>query len=96
MSGFQVMLSESQTKELQRYIFELTNEAVHQAIHTASADKEFLNQKEMSNWIGVSVNTLRSYVREGMPMIVIGGRNLYSKKEVSKFLLTKQKGGLDG
>ncbi|EOH78408.1 MULTISPECIES: helix-turn-helix domain-containing protein [Enterococcaceae] len=91
MSGFQVMLNETQTKELQRYIFELTNEAVQQAIHNAGTDKEFLNQKEMSSWVGVSSNTLRSYVDEGMPMIVIGGRNLYSKKEVSKFLLSRQK-----
>lgn len=92
MSGFQVMLNEAQTKELQNYIFNVTNEAVQQAIHNAGTDKDFLNQKEMSAWIGVSVNTLKTYVREGMPIIVMGGRNFYSKKEVSKFMLKKQIG----
>ena len=93
--GLQVMLSEEQSDELQRYIYNLTNEAVNKAIHSAGSDKDFLNQKEMSDWVGVSVNTLKAYVREGLPIIVMGGRNLYSKKEVSKFLLSKQKGGLD-
>lgn len=79
------MLNETQTKELQRYIFELTNEAVQQAIRNAGTDKEFLNQKEMTSWVGVSSTTLRSYVNEGITMIVIGGRNLYSKKKYLNF-----------
>ena len=95
MSGFQVMLSENQTKELQKYIFELTNEAVRKAVHDVGADKDFLNQKEMSEWIGVSTNTLKSYVRGGLPIIIIGGRNFYSKKEVSKFMLQRQQKRLD-
>lgn len=81
MSGFQVMLSENQTKELQKYIFELTNEAVRRAVHDVGADKDFLNQKEMSEWIGVSVNTLKSYVRGGLPIIIIGGEIFIQRKK---------------
>ena len=93
--GLQVVLSKEQSDELKSYIYDLTNEAVKKAIHNAGSDKDFLNQKEMSDWVGVSVNTLKAYVREGLPIIVMGGRNFYSKKEVSKFLLSRQKGGLD-
>lgn len=95
MTGIQVMLNETQSKELQKYIFDITSEAVRNAIQDVGADKDFLNQREMSDWVGVSVNTLKTYIREGLPIIIMGGRNFYSKKEVSKFLLARQKGGLD-
>ncbi|MFI3605283.1 DNA-binding protein [Vagococcus fluvialis] len=95
MDGFQVMLNEKQSSELKKYVFEITREAVQKATRDVGTDKDFLNQKEMSDWIGVSVNTLKTYVKEGLPIIVMGGRNFYSKKEVSRFLLSKQKGGLD-
>lgn len=93
VEGFQVLLDEEQSKNLQKFIYELTNEAVQRAIHDAGADKDFLNQKEMGLWLGVSTNTLKNYTREGLPIIVIGDRNFYSKKEVSKFLLARQKSG---
>ena len=95
MHGFQVMLDEQQSNELKKYIFEITREAVEKATKDIGANKDFLNQREMADWIGVSVNTLKAYVREGLPIIILGGRNFYSKCEVSKFLLGKQKGGLD-
>lgn len=91
MEGFQVLLNEKQTKDLQKFVYDLTSEAIKRAVHDVGADKDFLNQKEMSNWLGVSINTLKNYVREGLPIIVIGGRNFYSKNEVSKFMLQRQK-----
>ncbi|WP_249338866.1 helix-turn-helix domain-containing protein [Vagococcus zengguangii] len=87
------MLDEKQSQDLQQYIYELTNEAVKKAVKDAGSDKEFLSQKEMALWLGISVNTLKTYVQKGLPIIVIGGRNFYSKKEVSKFLLRQQIGG---
>lgn len=93
MQGFQVMLDKEQSLKLQEYIYELTSAAVTKAVTDAGSNKEFLSQKEICDWIGVSTNTLKSYVRMGLPVIVMGGRNLYSKKEVSKFLLERQIGG---
>ncbi|EMF0298781.1 DNA-binding protein, partial [Enterococcus hirae] len=56
MEGFQVLLNEKQTKELQKFVYDLTNEAIKKAIHDVSSDKDFLNQREMSDWLGVSIN----------------------------------------
>ncbi|WP_271522810.1 DNA-binding protein [Enterococcus mundtii] len=96
MEGFQVLLNKKQTQELQKFVYDLTNEAIKKAIHDVSSDKDFLNQREMSDWLGVSINTLKNYVKEGLPIIVIGGRNFYSKSEVSKFMLQRQSERLDG
>lgn len=56
MEGFQVLLNEKQNKELQKFVYDLTNEAIKKAIHDVSSDKDFLNQREMSDWLGVSIN----------------------------------------
>lgn len=96
MEGFQVLLNKKQTQELQKFVYDLTNEAIKKAIHDVSSDKDFLNQREMSDWLGVSINTLKNYVKEGLPIIVIGGRNFYSKSEISKFMLQRQSERLDG
>lgn len=95
MSGFQVLLDDKQSKELQQFIFTLAQESISKAVQNVGLDKDFLNQKEMSDWLGVSPNTLKIYVQEGMPIITMGGRKFYSKKEVTKFMLSKQRGGLD-
>lgn len=95
MAGIQVLLDEAQANDLRQFIYQMTNEAVRNAIQDAGANKEFLNQKELSEYLGCSINTLKSYVREGLPIIVMGGRNYYSKTEVTKFMLSRQRGGLN-
>lgn len=87
----QVSLSEEQTVSLKRYIFTITQEAVEEARKSAGLDKPFLKQKYAAEYLGISVNTLKSLERQGLPSITIDGLKLYSKEEMNKFLLSKQK-----
>lgn len=87
----QVSLSEEQTVSLKRYIFTITQEAVEEARKSAGLDKPFLKQKYASEYLGISVNTLKSLEKQGLPSITINGLKLYSKEEMKKFLLSKQK-----
>lgn len=92
MNNIQVMLSEEQTESLKMFVFDLTKEAISEAKHMAGMDKPFLKQGEMAKWLGISVNTLKKLeVQEGLPSVTIDGLKLYSKEEVTKFLLSKQK-----
>ncbi|MDR2977400.1 MAG: helix-turn-helix domain-containing protein [Streptococcaceae bacterium] len=91
---FDITLTAEQTKSLQKYIFDVTSEAVQRAVTVAGTDKDFLNQGDMAEWLGVSTSTLISYVRDGLPCSGHNGRKFYSKKEVTKWLLAKQVGGV--
>lgn len=87
----EVMLNENQTAELKKYIFELTRESIELAQKNAGLSKPFLKQKYMAEYLGISVNTLKDWGNQGMPSIVIDGIVLYSKEEVSKWILTRSK-----
>lgn len=91
MSNVQVLLSEEQSTELKKYIFELTRESIEQAQKNAGLDKPFLKQKYMAEWLGISRNTLMKLEIEGLPSITLDGLKLYSKEEVSKWILLHQK-----
>jgi len=87
----EVLLNEGQTAELKRYIFEITRESIELAQKNAGLSKPFLKQVHMADFLGISVNTIKKLESEGMPSIVLDGLKLYSKEEVSKWLLTHQK-----
>lgn len=91
MNNLKVMLSDEQGKALKQYIFQLTQESIEEARRSAGLDKPFLKQKYMAEWLGVSVNTLKSWQAQGLPSILLDGIVLYSKDEVSKWVLQHQK-----
>lgn len=92
--AFEITLTPEQTKSLQQFIFEATNEAVQKAVQVAGTDKDWLNQADMAIWLGTSTSTLLSYVKDGLPVSDHNGRKFYSKREVTKWLLSKQVGGV--
>lgn len=87
----QVTLSDEQTESLKRYIFEVTKESIKEAKKVAGLDKPFLKQKYAAEYLGISVNTLKSLESQGLPSITIDGLKLYAKEEMIKWILSKQK-----
>lgn len=91
MNGLQVMLTEEQSSSLKQYVFELTKESIAEAKKVAGLDRPFLKQKYAAEFIGISVNTLKSLEKQGMPSVTIDGLKLYSKDEMVKWILSHQK-----
>lgn len=87
----QVILNEEQTNSLKQYIYQITQEGIEEARRSAGLDKPFLKQKYCSEWLGISVNTLKKMESQGLPSIMIDGIKFYSKDEVSKWILKHQK-----
>ncbi len=87
----EIQLTKEQEEVFRRYIFDITSEGIAEARKAANLDQPFLKQKYMAQWLGISVNTLKSFQAQGMPVIIIDGITLYSKKEVSSWLLKHQK-----
>ncbi|MGY3750993.1 helix-turn-helix domain-containing protein [Vagococcus acidifermentans] len=87
----EVLLSSEQSKHLKKYIFEITKDSIYAASQTIDISKPFLKQKYMAEWLGISVNTLKSWEAQGLPSIVIDGVKFFSKEEVSKWILQFQK-----
>ena len=87
----EVLLNEAQASELKQYVFNIASEGIAEARKAANLDQPFLKQKYAAQWVGVSVNTFKNWEAQGMPCIIIDGVTLYSKKEISNWLLAHQK-----
>ncbi|WP_119904681.1 hypothetical protein [Brochothrix thermosphacta] len=87
----EVMLNEEQTTHLKQYIYTVATSGIEEARCHTGLDKPFLKQKNMAEWFDISVNTLKQWERNGLPTIHIEGIKLYSKDEVSKWVLSHQK-----
>lgn len=87
----QVTLNEEQSNSLKQYIYQITQEGIEEARRNAGLDKPFLKQKYCAEWLGISVNTLKKMESQGLPSITIDGIVMYSKDEVSKWILSHQK-----
>ena len=82
---------DDQTGSLKKYIYSLLMNVINEVRRHAGIDKPFLKQKHMAVWLDVSVVTLIKWERNGLPTIHIEGVKLYSKDEVSKWVLSHQK-----
>lgn len=91
MNNVQVFLSEEQSSELKSFIYGITKESIEEARKSAGLDKPFLKQKYMAEYLGISVNSLKKLEIEGLPSVTLDGLKLYSKEDVSKWILSHQK-----
>ncbi|ATH85786.1 hypothetical protein [Brochothrix thermosphacta] len=86
-----VSLDEEQSNDLQKYIFDIAKKSIDAALRTANLDKPFLKQKYTAEWLGISINTLKSWENQGLPSIMIDGVKFFSREEVTKWVLSYQK-----
>lgn len=91
MNKLSVLLTDEQSAELQKYIFDIAKEGISQARKSAGLDRPFLRQKYMAEWLGVSVNSLKKLESEGLPSITLDGLKFFSKEETTKWLMQHQK-----
>lgn len=55
-------------------------------------NKNFLNYKDAMKYLGIkSPTTLRSYIRQGLPIIKIGNSKKISKSAIDEFMKEHQK-----
>ena len=84
----EIKLDEKQENELTTYITGIVKSAVKSA--TKVQEKPFLNRKETAKYFGVADSTIRYWVSLGMPVVVIEGRKLYSKKSITEWLASHE------
>ena len=80
-----VYLPEDLERQLRLHYDEIVTNALKKALESP-LQKPYLRVNELASWIGVSDTTIRKWVRQGMPSVMIDGVVLYSKKSVTKWL----------
>lgn len=94
MEAIKLMISEEQEEMFLKQFYQIATKAIENAQENAGMTREYLNQKEMAEYLNVSENFLKNAVRnEGLPLVELGARKFYSKKAVNEFMFSRMKRG---
>lgn len=56
-------------------------------------EDDLLKKPDVAQWLGVSVGTVDSYRKKGLRAIKLGGRVLFRRKDVTRFLESRAEDG---
>ena len=94
MEAIKLMISEEQEEMFLKQFYQIATKAIEKGQENAGMTREYLNQKEMAEYLNVSENFLKNAVRnEGLPVVELGARKFYSKKAVNEFMFARMKRG---
>lgn len=86
-----VILLDEQIKEIQLLLTELIKTELHNQLHNNRSDSPYLNKKQTCDYLGVSNNTLDTWVTHGLPIIKIGKTVRFDKNEIHNWIKRLEK-----
>ncbi|MEE3745936.1 helix-turn-helix domain-containing protein [Streptococcus suis] len=82
----QVILPEEQVHQIQLLITDLIKQEIEDRLNNSNLESPFLNKHQTCKYLGISNNTLDSWIRKGLPVIRIGKTIRFDKDEISRWL----------
>ena len=82
----QVILPDEQVHQIQLFISELIQKEIKNRLENSNIGGPFLNKKQACDYLGISNNTLDSWIQKGLPSIKIGKTVRFNKTEINRWL----------
>lgn len=86
MTELKIPLPDSIQDELKAMIRNAAMQAIDEAIQRQNKSKEWFNQKEACEYLGISFGTFQNFRNLGLRISTVQGKTLVSKKEINRFL----------
>lgn len=86
MTNLQIPIPDTMQVELKDMIRNAAAQAIEEAVKRETTGREWMEQKQACEWIGISFGTLQVWRKQGLKVAVIMGKTLVSKQEVNRFL----------
>lgn len=84
--ALELALPKEQEIEFKKYIYDLVKGEIESARRDTGLDKPFLKKVALSEWLGVSYQTVNNMIAEGLGCHLVSGVQLYSKQEAIDFI----------
>lgn len=68
----QIILSQEQIQEIQMMIANLIRQEIDNRLNKSGIRSPYLNKKQACEYLGISNNTLDSWIKKGLPIIRVG------------------------
>lgn len=82
----QVILPEEQVRQIQLLIADLIKLEIENRLNNNGLESPFLNKQQACDYLGISNNTLDSWVKKGLPIIRIDRTVRFDKTEINRWL----------
>ena len=82
----QVILPDEQVKQIQLLLAELITKEIEKKLLHSNLESPFLNKQQACHYLGISNNTLDSWIKKGLPHIKVGKTIRFDKAEVNRWL----------
>ncbi|MDN5027098.1 helix-turn-helix domain-containing protein [Streptococcus sp. SPS1] len=71
---------------MQLLIADLIKQEIENRLNNSNLNSPFLNKQQTCDYLGISNNTLDSWIQKGFPIIRIGKTVRFDKKEINRWL----------
>ncbi|SDP35522.1 transcriptional regulator, AlpA family [Streptococcus sp. NLAE-zl-C503] len=85
----QVILPDEQVKQIQLLLAELITKEIEKKLHHCNLESPFLNKQQACHYLGISNNTLDSWIKKGLPTIKIGKTIRFNKEAINSWLYSQ-------
>lgn len=82
----QVILPDEQVHQIQLLISNLIKQEIEYRLNNSNIESPFLNKQQACTYLGISNNTLDSWIKKGLPTIRIGKTVRFNKEEINRWL----------
>lgn len=82
----QVILPDEQVRQIQLLLAELIKKEIENRLNNSNLDSPFLNKQQACHYLGISNNTLDSWIKKGLPHIKVGKTIRFDKAEINRWL----------
>ena len=82
----QVILPDEQIHQIQLLIADLIKREVENRLDNRNIKSPFLNKQQTCDYLGISNNTLDSWIKKGLPVIRIGKTVRFDKTGINRWL----------
>lgn len=85
----QVIIPDEQVKQIQLLLAELITKEIEKKLHHSNLESPFLNKQQACHYLGISNNTLDSWIKKGLPTIKIGKTIRFNKEAINSWLYSQ-------
>ena len=86
MANLQIPIPETFNDELKAMLKSIAFEVIQEVANQSIKAKDWMSIKEVQAYMNVSPNTIKSWVRMGLPISEVGQKRYISKKNLDSFL----------
>lgn len=85
----QVILPNEQIQQVQLLLSNLIKREIEEQLSRNGIESPYLNKQQACNYLGISNNTLDSWIQKGLPYIKIGKSTRFNKQAIDTWLLSQ-------